>query len=219
MLRSWLCFRKACLISSTTLSDRLTAEIQRWVSDETAKVRSHSFKSETTPSRQIVSRKPPSSRPNLLDKSSLTWLPGMLRSILRPFPAKSRGVAHYTFCACFRGAPFLSTLLVIEQRVVQNMIIRDVVERRAAAGSREQQTSPRFISFRYRDLTSRTAHSSSLALRSTNTHTAWQHRRPPQLPPISASLTCCFSRRRGPPAARRRPLHDRQTATPPARRK
>ena len=67
------------------------------------------FKSETTPSSQTVSRKPP--RPNLLDKSSLTWLPGMLRSTLRPFPAKSRGVAHYTFCACFRVAPFLNTLL------------------------------------------------------------------------------------------------------------
>eukprot|EP01051_Picozoa_sp_SAG22_P038247 SAG22_NODE_19511_length_274_cov_0.594286_1_plen_41_part_10 len=41
MLRSWLGFRKACLISSATLSGQLTAEIQRWVSDETAKVRPH----------------------------------------------------------------------------------------------------------------------------------------------------------------------------------
>ena len=35
----------------------------------------------------------------------------MLRSTLRPFPAKSRGVAHYTFCACFRVTPFLNTVL------------------------------------------------------------------------------------------------------------
>ena len=114
MLRSRLGFRKACLISSATLSGQLTAEIQRWVSDETAKVRPHAlrvkFKSETTPSRQTVSRKPP--RPNLLDKSSLTWLRGMLRSTLRQFSAKSRGVARYTFCASFRVYPFLSMVLL-----------------------------------------------------------------------------------------------------------
>ena len=37
-----------------------------------------------------------------------TWV---LRGILRPFPAKSRGVARYTFCACFRVTPFLTTVL------------------------------------------------------------------------------------------------------------
>jgi hypothetical protein len=67
------------------------------------------FKSETTPSSQTVSRTPP--RPNFLPKSSLTWLRGMLTSTLRPFPAKPRGVAHYTFCACFRVTPFLSMVL------------------------------------------------------------------------------------------------------------
>ena len=44
MLRSWLGFRKACLISSATLSGQLTAEIQCWVSDETAKVWSHALR-------------------------------------------------------------------------------------------------------------------------------------------------------------------------------
>ena len=44
MLRSWLGFREACLISSATLSSQLTAEIQRWVSHETAKVRSHALR-------------------------------------------------------------------------------------------------------------------------------------------------------------------------------
>ena len=57
MLRSWLGFRKACLISSTTLSGQLTAEIQCWVSDETAKVRPHALReiqicdNDTTPNR------------------------------------------------------------------------------------------------------------------------------------------------------------------------